>query len=305
MTDREKIMYAVIGQLSNTDIPLIFKGGLITKLILQENDYKAVKRYTKDIDANWIALPPKMEDLVTAIQESIDKISFEYNVKITREYGVNRSAGIAIVSKSSNKTVFTMDIDMKPFLGSKLYGAGNIIIKGVLADEIIADKLYVTSTDKIYKYRAKDLIDLFALAHCCEINTRVVVGLIIKKGNHIKSFDGLINHKTELEHAYNSLTGIESKPSYEEIYHYLTRFIKPFIGQDLPNMIWNPNKAAWENPYYIEITHLDAERLASVGIKVHGNLSNKDRNVVAINANHRAKADSILSQSRNNKKYKK
>ena len=43
MTDRERIMYAVIGELSSSIIPLVFKGGLITKLILQENDYFTIE----------------------------------------------------------------------------------------------------------------------------------------------------------------------------------------------------------------------------------------------------------------------
>ena len=41
-----------------SDIPIVFKGGLITKLILNESGLSSVQRTTKDIDANWIGQPP-------------------------------------------------------------------------------------------------------------------------------------------------------------------------------------------------------------------------------------------------------
>jgi hypothetical protein len=41
---------------------------LITKLILQENDYTAIERQTNDIDANWIGEPPSMEELAQVNQ---------------------------------------------------------------------------------------------------------------------------------------------------------------------------------------------------------------------------------------------
>ncbi|MDR2589612.1 MAG: hypothetical protein LBC71_01295 [Oscillospiraceae bacterium] len=43
MTDREAIMYQILGVISNTDTPLIFKGALITKLILAEHGYTDVE----------------------------------------------------------------------------------------------------------------------------------------------------------------------------------------------------------------------------------------------------------------------
>lgn len=36
MTEREKLMYRIIGNISESNAPIIFKGGLITKLILMQ-----------------------------------------------------------------------------------------------------------------------------------------------------------------------------------------------------------------------------------------------------------------------------
>jgi hypothetical protein len=35
--DREKIMYRMLGAISGMDAPIVFKGALITKLVLSEN----------------------------------------------------------------------------------------------------------------------------------------------------------------------------------------------------------------------------------------------------------------------------
>ena len=57
-------MYKVIASISESDTPLVFKGGLITKLILSENNIDKIERMTKDIDASWTGKPPKMQDMV-------------------------------------------------------------------------------------------------------------------------------------------------------------------------------------------------------------------------------------------------
>ena len=39
MREKEQLMYQIIGMLSNINAPIVFKGALITKLILKENGY--------------------------------------------------------------------------------------------------------------------------------------------------------------------------------------------------------------------------------------------------------------------------
>lgn len=51
MTERELLMYKILGQISFTNAPLIFKGGLITQLVLAEKGFTDVQRATVDIDA--------------------------------------------------------------------------------------------------------------------------------------------------------------------------------------------------------------------------------------------------------------
>ena len=49
-------------------------------------------------------------------------------------------------------------MDILPVSNSRNYFMGTASIKGVLSDEILADKISEISTDKIYKFRTKDLI---------------------------------------------------------------------------------------------------------------------------------------------------
>lgn len=63
MTEKEKSMYSFISELSKSQFPIVIKGALITKLILDEHNYVDVERRTQDIDINWVKTPPTMNEL--------------------------------------------------------------------------------------------------------------------------------------------------------------------------------------------------------------------------------------------------
>ena len=78
-----------------------------------------------------------------------------------------------------------------------------------------------------------------------------------------------------------------------------------FIDKNLSIMLWNPEKAVWQKPYFIEVIHQEAEQLSSAGIKLHGKLYGKDKSVVAIRESNKERAETILAQTRNHKGLKK
>jgi hypothetical protein len=63
MAEHEKLMYQILGKVSETNTPIVFKGALVTKLILAENGFTSLERRTVDIDANWTGEPPTMDYL--------------------------------------------------------------------------------------------------------------------------------------------------------------------------------------------------------------------------------------------------
>ena len=72
LTAQEKRMYDVMGAIANSNVPVVYKGALITKLILQENQFDDFARETLDIDASWVGTtPPPMEQLTAMLNSAL------------------------------------------------------------------------------------------------------------------------------------------------------------------------------------------------------------------------------------------
>ena len=67
------------------------------------------------------------------------------------------------------------------------------------------------------------------------------------KDNQIemKSFDEFYNRRLDVEYAYNKLRGVEGKPVFDDVYSYLSKFIKPFAQKDKKAGKWIYDKEEW------------------------------------------------------------
>jgi len=266
MTEHEHLMYQVLGNISATDAPIVFKGALITKLILAENKYAEVERKTADIDANWVGAPPSMDYLVEVIQKSLGDMKEQFYAVAIRQYKEGKSAGISIRANGTEKEIMTMDISIKPVIGSRIYHFGEISINGVLPKEILADKIAVISKPLVFR-RAKDLIDVYALTHCVETRTDEIFDVLKNKSVNICDFKEFLTRRNEVEHSYIKLKGIEGKPPFDDVYLYLTKLITPFMQKDLTPRVWNSNKLLWDNcrerkPAMLEKIQMYKEKIA-------------------------------------------
>jgi hypothetical protein len=244
MNDKEKIMYQILGKICETDAPIIFKGALITKLILAEYGYTVLERQTKDIDANWVGTPPPMSELENTVNLSLKAFDGKFRAEAFREYGDKKSAGLYIIENETDDKVVTMDVDIRPIYGSMVYHYGEVSIRGVLANEILADKITVLSGIRMFR-RSKDLVDVYALTHCVKVLTTEIFEIIKSKNLELGEFTEFLTRRDDVEHAYTKLHGIEGKPAFEDIYPYLTEFIYPFAKKDKTPKIWNYEKQAW------------------------------------------------------------
>ncbi|MCD7741484.1 MAG: nucleotidyl transferase AbiEii/AbiGii toxin family protein [Ruminococcus sp.] len=231
--------------MSETELPLIFKGALVTKAILENNSYSETERLTKDIDVNWVGDPPSMEILTCAIDECVTKVNPAFKAVAFRDYGANRAAGFKIIDRNTNEVSFKIDVDMRSVTGKKTYYFGDISFSGVLPSEIIADKIVVSSSPLIYKHRAKDMIDLYALTHCVDVSLIETLTICKQKGNSIQDFDGFRNHRAETEHAYDKLRGVEGKPDFQVVYGHLTNFLMPFMNDIDRSLVWSCGRGEW------------------------------------------------------------
>lgn len=243
--EHEKLMYEIIGNISESNAPIIFKGALITKLILAENHFNEIARKTIDIDANWIGEPPDMKYLEDIVNQSLTGVSVDLYAKIIREYGNKKSAGICIFDSITDEPVVEMDISISKFQNARTYTYGEMTIKGILPTEILADKISVISGDKIFR-RAKDLVDIYALAHCVEVKTTDIYASHERNGRTLSDFTTFIQRVNDLDHAYQKLRGIDNKPEFENVYRYVAKFAKPFMLINRTEKIWNCKNAEWD-----------------------------------------------------------
>lgn len=248
MQELEKKLYMIMDAMTRSDLPIVFKGAMITKMILKEKNFTKIERFTQDIDANWIGHAPSMEYLVKSIDKSIKMVNSNWVAIGSREYGNECSAGIKIVDESTNRVVTKMDIDVKPINNYGIsYFYGDMRFKGTMVENIIGDKIASISSDKIFR-RTKDLIDIYALSQCVSIRTSDIYRVMKLNGRVLGSFEKFIKEKEQLEHAYDKLKFVEGKPDFEIVYNYTKKFFEPFIKREKINTVWNSKKEIWANP---------------------------------------------------------
>lgn len=247
MTNKEKIMYEIITSFSDSNIPLVFKGGLITKLVLSENKFDEIERGTRDIDASWIGKPPTMNEMRDTISYCLKRVNEDYEAVVAHEYKENRSAGINIIQRSTDEKITSMDIDVKPCLGERLYYIGEASIRGVLVDEIIMDKIYALAGHTPFSC-TKNMIDIYALSQCVEVRTKNIFLAFEKAGRSCGDFQPYLTRTEDIRHSYEKLKVTKGSLPFEKVHGYLNNFFSPFMIKDLKaNKIWNSNNIRWED----------------------------------------------------------
>ncbi|MCL2049324.1 MAG: nucleotidyl transferase AbiEii/AbiGii toxin family protein [Defluviitaleaceae bacterium] len=246
MTSQEQLMYQILGKLFETNAPIVFKGALITKLVLNESGYKDIERMTKDIDGDWVGTPPTMEQLVETINQSLIDFQGELYAVAGREYLNEQTAGINILDKETNEKVISMDIGIRPVRGNRTYYYGTAKIKGVLPNDILSDKIAVLSSKTVFR-RAKDIVDVYALSHCVKISIFEILNACKEKDIEIGLFDEFYLRKADIKHAYDKLRGVERKPDFEIVYSHLSEFLRPFAERNMSDCVWDNINKKWGN----------------------------------------------------------
>ena len=116
----------------------------------------------------------------------------------------------------------------------------------MIPDAVLCDKISVLSGDRIFR-RAKDVLDVYALANCLEIQTSDIYKALEKSERVLSTFDAFMHRQADLEHAYNKMRGIIGKPDFADVYSFLSKFLEPFISQDMSPKIWSGCDTSWSN----------------------------------------------------------
>ncbi|MDR1871648.1 MAG: hypothetical protein LBS60_06930 [Deltaproteobacteria bacterium] len=183
-----------------------------------------------------------MSQLIAKLNYALESLSLEVEVK--RVFGENKSAGFKIIDRHSKVVKTSIDINLNSDPSSRMYQIGNVMFNGVMPDSVVSDKICAISSNLVFR-RAKDLLDLYALAHCVKINTTDILQKLTQKNLVIDSFNEFITRQKDLKHAYDKLVRIDFKPDFSTVYSYLSIFLTPFIEKNLTTLIWNSHKMCW------------------------------------------------------------
>ena len=243
--NEELKFYHVIDAIAKTGAPIVFKGAMVTKILLNENKC-AFARSTKDIDADWVSKPPTMEELERMLNKAVQSLG-NYKVIPYREYqGNTKSAGFEIYEGEHPFT--TIDISMKDNPYYETYNFEKFSFRGSSVNKILADKISAVSTEKVFR-RAKDVVDIYALSSCVSFDFNEINRIAKESGRTFGDFSDFMTRREELEHAYQKLKRIVHKPNFNDVYEVVKTVLTPFIEKQKNNFsIWSPVSEKWECP---------------------------------------------------------
>lgn len=207
------IVNSIINALYNANLPIVFKGMAVTRIILQNNNASFI-RETGDLDGDWTGEHLPVEQIESEINKALIGLDGIY-VKTYRDYDEHRSAGFDVFQKE--KKIGSFDLSIRPNEFFKLYDIDGIKFYGQTIEKILADKICVLSSRKIFR-RPKDLLDLYCLSQISNINKEEIIDINNKSGRTLEDFEPLLNQKENICHAYESMYWLENKPPFEDVY---------------------------------------------------------------------------------------
>lgn len=124
--------------------------------------------------------------------------------------------------------ITTLDMSIKPASSSCKYYFGEASFNGYTIANILSDKKYVLSTDKLFR-RIKDLIDVYTIICSISIDRDSIENELRRKHRVLGDFNAFFNRKDEVEHAYLKFKGMENRPEFKEVYDMVSSFITDFL----------------------------------------------------------------------------
>lgn len=237
MTETERTMYSIMNALS--DLPIIFKGSMVTSLILNEHGFDSFHRETVDIDANWVGTPEDMATLLDLLNQALSPL--DIHVKAFREYGPKQSAGFKFYMHDDLITKMDMDVGRK-IAGKQTFSVFEYSFNGITPDQILTDKLCAISSEKVFR-RMKGILDLYALSSCCVFRINDIYAIKDQIGRQMGDFSAFLTRKDKIAHAYEKMTRIDHKPDFDDLYLMVRDIVLP-LSRNEHDLVWDKN--GWE-----------------------------------------------------------
>lgn len=241
--DRMELMYKVMQIMVDMKLPVVFKGALVLKGIINSNG--AGYRLTRDIDLNWVNGTITDEELLIYLDRAVSKLNIEgLKITHTRQSDKIKSAGFSV--KYNGKKLFSFDVAIKNNTFVSDYNINGFTFTGSSINKIYADKLRAISSDKVFR-RAKDIYDLYMMSRLDGYKIDETLKIFNHENVHLGDFNNFIGMKKELKHAYAMLADVVNKPPFDEAYNKVIAFCLPFITGEYKNYngYWSAQNGMW------------------------------------------------------------
>ena len=132
---------------------------------------------------------------------------------------------------ATGDVLFTMDVDVnRPASMTKIYEVNGIRFCGAAPSQMIADKISVISTDKVFR-RIKDVVDLYYISKVFAFNKAEVLEALKNSGRSLDPFNGFLHRPDDLHHSYEKFrfSGNVDKPPFDEIYRSVKAYVKDIL----------------------------------------------------------------------------
>ena len=241
-----EILYRLMGGLAALELPIVFKGAVVLRTVLENAGIVETARQTRDIDGDWVGEPPSMENLLLHISKVADGLDIQgIKVAVVREYAENRSAGFRV--SVGAETLFTIDISIRPNpFGREYYTVTGVRFIGSSIEKIVADKVKTISSRLVFR-RTKDIYDLYLLSALNVHELHAIAEVYHAQNVAIGEFTEFITDVSLVEHAYEQLAFISSKPTFETVYTRVSFFLQPFIDKSYTDVsaTWSSEACRW------------------------------------------------------------
>lgn len=214
-------LYRIMGAIYEANLPIVFKGGLITRLIVNSDSF----RQTTDIDGSWLDDEYSDEVIKKEIQKALQKVDKEYRVAIDRSLNPQKGMSARIRIEKVGQTVAKLDLDHNVGNTKGIYTVDDFSFLGVEAIDIIADKYFSISSDTIRR-RTKDLLDFYVLQDAVKIDKSELLTNLKSRGRKLGTFSVFNSEKEDLRVGYVNLKNVSNKPDFEDVYLYIEKFIE-------------------------------------------------------------------------------
>lgn len=238
----EEFLYRLMSMLYSMNIPIVFKGALVLKVVqYQYGNPAMIERETHDLDGDWVGSTPSMEYLTSVLQTAVNNLGYNVRVEAYRDYGDRKSAGFNFIRRDTGDLFTTMDLSIRSNSCLQLYSfIDGITFCGQSINKIIVDKISVCASRSIFR-RIKDIIDLYILSYCWNGYSKDLVELSIYLSKSFSDLSRLTDYYNELEHAYSKYKNKASVLPFSVVHSRVVNFLLPFINKCTNNYYWDGN----------------------------------------------------------------